>query len=650
MEGVKRILNFFRSEGESAGQPDAGLTKIFRIYYMSLSIIGVCISIYQVFHLTVAGFVLWPRAYYSLLIFCFLPLTFISVRHRKGVVGIPWFDFLAVILVQVASLYFFILTEDIEYGGWEVKAPWIPTLLGFCLCLASIEAGRRSGGNVFAIVCFVFSLFPLVAESMPGFLQGKNFAFWRIVSSYVFGTEGLYGIPMRVVGDLLIGYLIFATALQYTGGGKFFLDLAGSLLGRTRGGPAKIAVVASGFFGSMSGSAVANVCTTGAFTIPAMKKIGYPAHYAGAVEACASTGGCLMPPVMGAVAFVMANFMGVSYATVAVAAVIPSLLYYFSLLFQVDAYAARKGMRGLPRELCPPLSQTLREGWPYLFSFGFLIWGLLYMKWDATTPFYATALVLITTMIRKETRMNIPTFLKFLESIGRTLAEITAIILLVGFIIASLSMTGVANAFPNEMISLTGGSWPLLLLFGGVCSFILGMGMTVTACYVFLAVVLAPALISCGFNPMSAHMFVMYCGVLSYITPPVAIAAFAAAGIAGSPPMKVGLTAVRLGVILFIIPFAFVLSPALVFEAPLSQVFYHFITLLIGVFMLAEGFEGYFLGVGNLSVWSRLIVLIGGFALLVPLWQLKASGVILVAIWMGLKFFMRRTPTVPITK
>jgi TRAP transporter 4TM/12TM fusion protein len=334
----------------------------------------------------------------------------------------------------------------------------------------------------------------------------------------------------------------------------------------------------------MSGSAIANVTITGAITIPAMKELGYSPHYAGAVEACASTGGVLMPPIMGATVFIMAQILGISYATIMVAAFIPAILYYLSLLCQVDAYAAKKGLKGLPKAYIPSLKATLKEGWPYLFSLAFLVFQLFYLRIVSLAPFYASALLLAAVMIRKKTRMSWNQWLWYIVQTGRVVGNIMATLLGVGFIIGALLVTGVAYAFSDEVILLAGENIALLLVLGAMVSFVLGMGLTISACYILLALTMAPPLVSAGFDPLAVHLFVMYCGMLSFITPPVALSAFAASGIADASPVKTGLTAMRLGIILYIVPFVFVIKPALIFNGPLIETFQHFSTFALGIF------------------------------------------------------------------
>jgi TRAP transporter 4TM/12TM fusion protein len=400
----------------------------------------------------------------------------------------------------------------------------------------------------------------------------------------------------------------------------------------------------------MSGSAISNVITTGSITIPAMKKIGYPAHYAGAIESCASTGGVLMPPVMGATAFVMAAFLQTSYAQIALAAAVPSLLYYLGLLVQVDGFAAKNGFSGIPRSEIQPLKKTLKEGWFYLFSLIVLMYFLFSLRVESQAPFYAILLLLVVAMARKETRFTADSFLRFIETTGKSLAELIAILAGVGMIMGSLSLTGVAASFARELVSLAGGNAFFMLVLGALTSFILGMGMTITACYVFLALVLAPGLVTMGMNALAVHLFVMYWGMISFITPPVALAAFAAAAIAQTSSLKVGLTACRLGGVIYILPFFFVYNPALILQGGAGEILQALATATTGVVLLSSSFEGFLIGVGTLGALYRILFSVAGILLAIPESQTDILGAVIAAATFGyarlsLSRRKRREPT-----
>ncbi|NIR12612.1 MAG: TRAP transporter fused permease subunit, partial [Desulfobacterales bacterium] len=376
--------------------------------------------------------------------------------------------------------------------------------------------------------------------------------------------------------------------------------------GTVRGGTAKVSVISSAMVGSISGSVITNVITTGSLTIPAMKKAGYPSYYAAAIETCASSGGVLMPPIMGAAAFVMAGILNISYAQVALAAAVPSILYYLGLFVQVDGFAAKQGLKGLSREKLPSFWQTVKEGWFYLLAFAVLIYVLFVLRREAQAPFYAVVPLLLLTMIRKETRLNFKDFLGFLERAGRVLGEITGILSSIGLLIGSLLLTGTAQTLSTDLIDLAGGNVFLLVGMGALASFILGMGLTITACYLLLAVLLAPALVQLGFYDLAVHIFLIYTGVLSFITPPVAIGAYAAAAIAGANSMITAVQAVRLGAVKYIIPFFVIFEPALILHGSFFDIFQAIGTAVIGVILLGSGIEGYLVFVGRLGILGRV--------------------------------------------
>ena len=508
--------------------------------------------------------------------------------------------------------------------GWEFSAPEKMQWLSLALVLLAIEGVRRTGGGVVTIIIVIFAVYPLVAGSMPGVLEGTSETLWDTVAYYALSTEALIGIPTRAFAGLVIGFLLFGVALQYTGGGQFFLNLAFSLLGYVRGGPAKVAIFASGLMGSMSGSVITNVLTTGALSIPAMKRIGFKPHVAGGVEACASTGGVLMPPIMGATAFIMAINLEVPYRDIVVAAVIPSVLYFFALFMQIDGYAAKNKLEGLPKAELPTVSQTLKDGWYYVAVFALLIYLLVFMQREAQAPFYATALLLIINQLHPKHRWNWERFVDFLLATGRLFAELAAILVGIGLIVGSLSYSGKIGTLAFELLQLAGNNVALLLILGALASFIMGIGVTVTVAYIILALTLAPALTDSGLSLMGVHMFMLYWGMLSYITPPVALGSFAAASLAQANPMRTGFESMKLGTIIYFVPFFFVLDPGLIMQGEPLHILTVFSCAILGVVVLSTSLQGYLYGVGDLTgmgviQWPiRLALLIGALSFAMP--------------------------------
>ena len=538
---------------------------------------------------------------------------------------------MAAVLGSGISIYFYANNWAIVNVGWN-PATTMNMWLGVVLILLVIEGSRRVAGPVFVLVCVIIGLYPIFADKMPGVLFGFQYPFAHTMSLYAFGSNGLLGIPAKVMGLILIGFQVFAGVMIVTGAGKFFLSFAESTLGKYRGGPAKVAVVSSALFGSLSGSSLSNVVATGSITIPAMKQTGYPAHYAGAIEACASTGGGLVPPIMGNVVFVMVVFLGIDYATIMGAAIIPAILFYFGLMLQVDAYAARVGIKGISMEGVAPLRTVLKTGWPYISAIGFLIWGLAYMRWQpATAAFYGAALMMLLSFSRRETMLTPKRLLETAIMVGKLITQTFAVLIPVGIVVAGLVVTGTSAAFTASIVQLGGENIYLIMLLGIVASYILGMAGLITPGYIFLAVSFAPAAISVGqLDPVAVHLFIIYYVMLAVLTPPVATAAFLAAALAGASPMKTSLAAMRFGVVVYFIPVFFVFNPALILRGNPTDVLYLLPLCLIGVVFIAAGLQGYLWRVGNISLWVRGLLILGGFGIAFPEWWTTLGGAILL--------------------
>jgi len=584
--------------------------------------LGIYLAMNQVFNWQFFGLLLIiDTSFFYVMLGVFLSMVFLvysvdgSTRGRVSM--IDWLLFAAAIFCSGFMAY---NGERIIQEGWDLLAPTDATIIAGVICLLALEAVRRTGGWILFSVVLFFFLYPLFAEYMPGFMWGPESAVQEFVRQHALGTESIIGLPMRVVTSLLIGFLLFGSALVVTGGGDFFMAFATALLGKTRGGPAKVSIVSSGFFGSLSGSVISNVVTTGQLTIPTMKRIGYPATYAGAVEACASTGGALMPPVMGAVAFIMAEFLNVPYSTVVLAALVPAILFYLALLLQADNYAARNGLKGQPAEEIPNLWEVLKAGWFYLFSLAMLIYMLIGMRIESFAPYYATGVLLVSCAIfrKGEDRFGLKKLIELIVDATKNIVNIVGILVGIGMIVGSLSYTGVGPAFSGELLQFAGDNIFLLLILGAITSFILGMGMTVSACYIFLALVMGQAMVDSGLNPIAGHLFILYWGMMSYITPPVAVAAVAAATVAGSHPMRTGVMAMRLGIILFILPFLFVLNPTLILHGTPLDIVHDVTTAVIAVWLIASALEGWLYWVGRVNWELRIPMLAAGAVLLFP--------------------------------
>ena len=622
------------------------------------------------------GYTQLNTEYFYLLILLMLPFTFVIFPGggRAPLDRVPWYD-VALFAVTIGSAVYLMLNiRKAAELGWEFDgAPKGVVWSGYLMWALLMEALRRTGGWSLLLSVLPFTFYPLFAESSwLGPLRGSQSTLDQATAYHVLSAESLLGIPIQAFADTVIGFLVFGTALMMTGAGKFFINLAFALCGTFRGGAAKVCIFASGLLGTVGGSIVSNVLTAGTMTIPAMKRTGFRASYAGAIEACASTGAVLAPPVMGATAFVMAQFMNVSYAEVALAATLPSVLYYVGLFMQVDSYAARHKLEGIPRAELPKLVNAIKEGWYYLLVIVLLVVMLLHFKRESHAPFYASVLlvilhqwsapvrwsvgntaalvasagllgvmwwldaphavlcammlVVVLNEIFSDKKWGVLRWLDFLEVNGKTFVELTAILAGCGLLIGAFSMTGVISSLANDLLRIAGNDAFLLLVMCAVTSLILGLGLTTTACYIFLAILVAPALEKLGLNKMAVHMFIFYWGMLSSITPPVAIASFAAAGIAGAPPMKTGWESMRVGSIIYFIPFFFVLNPALLLQgdSPYLEALGLMALACVGTLFICGGIQGYQAGVGDLRKigmleWPiRLLLIIGGFVLATP--------------------------------
>jgi len=557
----------------------------------------------------------------------------------------PWYDYLLAFTLWGIIIYFLINHHAISSKVWVDDPTVLQYSLATVIGLLSIECARRVGGWGFVgMVSFAFA-YPLFAGKIPVTwpIAGYGLSYPQMIADFAYGNNGMLSLPAMILGHKVIGFYFFAGCMMGMGGGEFFLKLATSLAGRFRGGPAKVAVLASGFFGSLSGSVISNIAGTGSFTIPAMKRMGYEPEYAAAIEACASTGGDTMPPIMGGI-FVMIVITGSAYADVMIAAVIPSVLFYFGLLVQVDGYAANHNLKGLPKAEIPRVGRTLLDGWIYVACIAFLVFGLVYMRWGVITPIYAVGLMIVLSFTGKKTRMGWRTAESGLAHFASLLNFGAAIFLPMGFFMVGLIRTGMAARLTNWIISF-GGEYVYLMLFIGVLfSLIMGMvGMDRTS-YLFLAVTLAPAVIGMtGLPIIAVHLFLIYFGGMGGLTPPVAIHAYIAASIAGADPIKTSYRTVRLGIILAIVPWFFVFQPALIIlNSPVGQILMYLALALVGLWLLTSGLEGYLMGVGKLRPWERFLFFGGGFLFAFPEWRMTIIGAVICVVTVGLTILRRR--------
>lgn len=637
---------------------DRRVTPFWRTTVIVLTVLGVLLAMNQVFFWNVLGLSLLTNSYLYLVLGAFLPVVFILNPVRKVPLaqqaggepepdedgstaagsrkerGVQWFDVALMILAAAVCVYFAANGTRIKNYGWEFMSPTTATVASYVLWAVVLEALRRTGGLVVTVIALIFSLYPLVAEQLPiSVLQGVTYDLPTLAQVHAMGAESILGLPIQTAATILVGFLVFGVALQHTGGADFFHNLAMSIFGRYRGGAAKVAVASSASMGMMSGSAVSNVLTTGPMTIPAMKRSGFSSTYAGGIEATASSGGSITPPIMGTAAFLMVSFVGVPYTEILVAATIPAVLYFLGIYLQVDGYAARNGLKGVPVALLPRTVATLVQGWPYVLALA-LLTGLLFLTDSETqVPYWVILLLLAVAAVRPGRKFGLREFTDFIVDSGRTLSSIIGIIAGVGLIVGGLTATGVSLSLARELVSLVGDNVVLILIAGAVTCFILGMGMTISAAYVFLAIVMVPAVIDLGVNPLAAHLFVIYWASVSYITPPVGLAAFAAAGLAKAPAMATSVAAMKLGAVKYIVPFGFALNPALVAQGgSLTRILLAFGLSVVGVYALASAIEGWTVGFDRrMPALLRIAAAVGGFLLFLPTVLTAVVGLALVA-------------------
>ncbi len=546
-------------------------------------------------------------------------------------------------LSVVTGIYIFIEYEVLTLRLGIMTLP--DFTLGIIATILLLEATRRAIGPFLAGIAALFLLYAYFGQHAPGLFAHRGYPIARIVSQMYLTTEGIYGLVLGVSATFIFLFVLFGAFLKVSGGGQLFIDLAYGLFGRVRGGPAKVAVVASGLFGTVSGSAAANVVGTGTFTIPLMKSIGYRPHFAGAVEAVASSGGQLMPPIMGAAAFIMSEILQISYIRICLHALLPALLYYFCAFIMVDLEAAKTGLKGMAAEELPRVGRVLRERGLLLLPIPVLIYILAVVQ---ATPMKAAFWAIITTfgLIVSQTFLNLFREQEVRLSFGQAgvslLRQTTTAMregavgtLIVasacataGVVIGVTNLTGLGLKLSGILIDLSHGYLLALLVLTMIASIILGMGLPTTACYILLAVLGAPALIKMGVIPIAAHLFVFYFGIISAITPPVAGAAYAASPIAGEGPMKIGFTACRLGIAAFILPYMWVYGPALLLIGDPLKVTLGMITSIIGIAACACGVQGYFLR--PLGLFERALLFAAALFLIKPGWITDGIGLALL--------------------
>jgi TRAP transporter 4TM/12TM fusion protein len=568
----------------------------------------------------------YPQQFLAVVLALALPVAFISIAPAGGkrTGPLPWYDAAAAVIGLAAALFVaFSYQTVVNQVFLRPAAAYVP---GLILVLLVFEALRRTTGWTLVIIIAAFILYALFGDLVPGRLAGRPQDWQKLAGYMAYDVNGIFGLPMSVAATIVVAFIFFGVLLSATGGSRFFTDAALLLMGRFRGGSMKIAVVASGLFGSISGSAVANVAATGVVTIPMIKRANYPAHKAAAIEAVASTGGQLMPPVMGAAAFLMAEFMQVPYSDVVLAALVPALLYYGALFIQADLEAARLGIEAAPEEEVPS-GRTVLGGLHFVLAFALLIYALFGMNWQPErAALLAVGSVVLTGVLFGYAghRISLRRLFSTLAETGEGVVDIIVISAAAGLVIGVLNITGLSFNLTYALVQIGGGSAIVLLVMSAIVCIVLGMGLPTLAVYVLLASLVAPALVEVGLEPMAAHLFVLYFGMMSMITPPIALAAFAAASIAKADAMQTGFASVRFGWVAFIIPFLFAFSPSLILIGEPFEIAWAIITAALGVWLVSAALAGYF--ATRLSPAMRVLFGAAGLASLVPAGAFAGAG------------------------
>ncbi|MGQ9695464.1 MAG: TRAP transporter permease [Thermodesulfobacteriota bacterium] len=611
------------------------------ILKMAIGAIGVGISL---FHLYTGAFGTL-EAYSQRFVHLLTLMTFTFLVYPASSKWPPKLNILSGIplaaLCVVIEIYLFINHQRIVGREWYYGPMTIwDFIFGVLLMILLLEAARRVVGLALPIIAIFFSFYALFGNHFPYPFTIRAPSF-RVFLDHMFLTpQAIFGIPTGVSATFVFLFILLGTFLEQTRGGQFIIDFSMSLVGRATGGPAKVAVVASSLFGTISGHSVANVYGTGTFTIPLMKKMGYKPEFAGAVEAAASTGGQIMPPVMGAAAFIMAEILGISYLSVCVAAIIPALLYYVAVFTSTHIEALRLNLRGLSAEEVPPLWLTFKNGFHYFIPIVFLIAVLMLQYTAFRAAFVSIVVLLIVAQMRKISRLKLKGFYEAFWGAARNGCVIAISCACAGIVVGVLDVTGLGIRFVTIVTELSMGIYPLALILVMVSCLVLGMGVPTAPAYIIAAMIAAPTLVHFGAHPIAAHMFVFYSAILSAITPPVALAAYAGAAIAGANVMTTGWNACKLGFITFIVPYIFIYNPSLLGMGSFPFLIWSFITAVLGTVAIAMGLSGYLLT--EINKWCRPFYVFSGILCLIPETITDTGGLILAGILVWLHYLKWR--------
>jgi len=610
------------------------------------NLLAICLPIYSFLFimdlLTPIGMFIYSGTHNAIFLAAVLTLLFLYMPASRSAPKerVPWYDFLFIAFTLASVLYIAVSFEKLLLAG-GVGITWAEKILGLLAILVVMEAVRRTTGWSMIIIVLFFLIHAKFTYLFPGPLHGPQFSVARVLNYLYLSNQGIFGMVLTIAATIIVSFMTFGAFLDVSGAGQTFMKLALASLGHVRGGAAKVAVLGSALFGTVTGSPNAEIGVIGNFTIPLMKRIGYTPSFAAAVEAAAACGGVIDPPVMGAVAFVMADFTGIGYGEIAVAAIIPAILYYLSLFFQLDLRAAATGLVGLPKEELPKVKETLKECWLLFLPIAVLIvWMMVLLEDPNQSVYIALGALILLSLFNPRNRLTPKKFIKALENSGKSMIEITPVCAIAGLIVGSVTLTGLGINLSGLLVTFSGGNLVLLSILTAVAIYIMGMGISAIASYILMAIMVAPAMVQMGVPVLVAHFFIFYVGVSMFITPPYAPAAYLAAAIAGANPMSVGYQAMKLAIVAYLVPFISIFQPALLWQGSITEIVIAFATGIIAIYALSVGFEGFFL---TFLYWpERLIWLAGGFLLFVPSIPLIAPGLLLIAIGFSIQWVKRK--------
>ena len=608
--------------------------RLVRIITLAIPIVGLVAILDIPFYLTRTS--IFVQQYLALFWGLVSALVFLTVPARKGASreGAPFYDVVFAMASLCAGIYVTVFYPKILLTLGIISPARI--VLGLLAILTVLECTRRLEGWALTIIILCFIAYALFGSYFPGILNTRGVPWRRLTIQLYLGADSLFGTPLKMAVIVVFAYILFGLFLSNSGGSDFFVGIANSIFGRQRGGAAKASVVASMLLGGFSASAVGNVATIGVVTIPMMKKAGYSPTFAAAVEAVSGTGDLIIPPIMGTAAFIMPEFLGIPYGTVAIAALVPGILYYLGDFLQIDFRAAKIGLNPLLPEQIPGLKEVFKRGWFFLIPIGLLIYAIfvLFLRPEVGALISIAGLLAMVVFSREHRQvLKVSNLLRILQGSSRSILEITIVCAAAGFIVGLVTYTGLGYSLSLFLTELSRGNLLALAILTAIASTILGMGMPVTPCYILLATVAAPAMVNLGVTPLLAHLFVYYFGTFSFLTPPVCLAVYASASIAEAPVMKTGYQAMKLAIAGYLVPFFFLYKPGLaLLGSPLVVV----LSVLEGIaatILIAMAVEGYF--IQPLKWFERMALLIAGLCLFAPGWwsDLIAMAIALPALY-----------------